>query len=40
MRLFIAIQLSEAVRDAIGRAQDALYEKGSGVDIPPGKTFI
>jgi 2'-5' RNA ligase len=28
MRLFIAIQLSEAMRDAIGRAQDALYEKG------------
>jgi len=28
MRLFIAIQLSEAVREAIGRAQDALYEKG------------
>jgi len=28
MRLFIAIQLSEVVREAIGRAQDALYEKG------------
>lgn len=28
MRLFIAIQLSETVREEIGRAQDALYDKG------------